>query len=85
VDVAYHDVISFRPFVLAGKKIKLGKVAGLIGVALALMTLLIGFSAAALAQGTPAPLSFSYDFRSGAEGGRQTLPTIHLLSVRSLN
>jgi hypothetical protein len=68
VDVAYHDVISFRPFVLAGKKIKLGKVAGLIGVALALMTLLIAFSAAALAQGTPAPLSFSYDFRSGAEG-----------------
>jgi hypothetical protein len=32
------------------------------------MTLVIVFSSVALAQGTPAALSFSYDFRNGAQG-----------------
>ena len=66
--MAYHDVISFRSFVLAGKKNKLRQVARLVRVALGLTTLLIALSNAALAQGTPAPLSFSYDFRNGAQG-----------------
>jgi hypothetical protein len=65
--VAYHTGTSFNPFSPAGKKIQLKSVPGLLRVVLGFMTLLIAFSDA-LAQGTPAPLSFSYDFRNGAQG-----------------